>query len=171
MGRKARQHNILVWPMSLSQGRVGLGGALKVTLQSKAAAWRLWVSSPSSTELPGQMAGVAASLWPFSLQSSLCPGFFFGGAHQEMKADILFSLTYFQMDIPQEVVVARRKKKRKRNCLIVVLKEGMVLWLKCFLWGYDLIVGTTTGPQVDNQDEAKTGHFSHWEANESMLLC
>lgn len=88
-----------------------------------------------------------------------------------MEADILFSLTYFQMDIPQEVVVAKRKKKRKRNCLIVVLKEGMVLWLKCFLWGYDLIVGTTTGPQVDNQDEAKTGHFSHWEANESMLLC
>ena len=62
MGRKARQHNIPVWPMSLSQGRVGLGGALKVTLQSEAAAWRLWVSSPSSTELPGQMAGATASL-------------------------------------------------------------------------------------------------------------
>lgn len=76
-----------------------------------------------------------------------------------MKADILFSLTYFRMDIPQEVVAKRKdkgkKKKRKRNCLIVALKEGMVLWLKYFLWGCSLIVGTAPGPQVDIQDASK----------------
>ena len=41
MSRKARHHKVLVWPMSLSRGRVGLGGTLKVTLESETAAWRL----------------------------------------------------------------------------------------------------------------------------------
>lgn len=41
MSRKARHYNVLVWPMSLSQGKVGQGGTLKVTLESETAAWRL----------------------------------------------------------------------------------------------------------------------------------
>lgn len=44
-----------------------------------------------------------------------------------MKADILFSLTYFQMDIPQELVAKRKnkgKKEKKEKKLLTCCFEG-----------------------------------------------
>lgn len=44
-----------------------------------------------------------------------------------MKADILFSLMYFQMDIPQEVVAKRKdkgKKEKKEKKLLNCCFEG-----------------------------------------------
>ena len=49
---------------------------------------------------------------------------------------IIFSDVFTPRSVRQEKKKKKeRKKKRKRNCLIVALKEGMVVWLKAFpLW-------------------------------------
>lgn len=61
-------------------------------------------------------------------------------ARQEIKTDILFSLTYFQMDLSQEILDKKKQQEREETlvpanwhynyCLIISLKDGMMVLAK-----------------------------------------
>ena len=120
-----------------SPGEGWAGRGPQITLELEAAAWRLWVSSPSSTELSGQTAGAAASLWPFSLKSSLCPGFFWGMSRNESRHPFLLNI--FPDGYTPRSSSSQEKEQKEKKLLNCCFEGGNAALAKVFplrMWSH-----------------------------------